>query len=216
MKFKFLKTAIISCTLLLNSFAQAGLIRTTMDLTITNVNGYYSTVAKDDVFRLSVVYDDASTYMQNRDDTHHCLTSHIAVAGVTCQRRYDEDRYDFFSDALFNAHNMFDLNSMNVAGGYFYDRDTFQRSMAWKENGTVYMRIDMDELSTDVLFDGRVSSVFARWYYKDRDGVERITLINFITSNHRSNKVDVPEPSTLAIFALGMIGLASRRFKKQS
>jgi hypothetical protein len=30
------------------------------------------------------------------------------------------------------------------------------------------------------------------------------------------NQVDVPEPSTLAIFALGMIGLASRRFKKQS
>ncbi|MEH6385288.1 MAG: PEP-CTERM sorting domain-containing protein [Colwellia sp.] len=28
--------------------------------------------------------------------------------------------------------------------------------------------------------------------------------------------VDVPEPSTLAIFALGMIGLASRRFKNQS
>ncbi len=28
--------------------------------------------------------------------------------------------------------------------------------------------------------------------------------------------VDVPEPSTLAIFALGMIGLASRRFKKQA
>jgi len=27
---------------------------------------------------------------------------------------------------------------------------------------------------------------------------------------------DVPEPSTLAIFALGIIGLASRRFKKQS
>ena len=26
----------------------------------------------------------------------------------------------------------------------------------------------------------------------------------------------VPEPSTLAIFALGLIGLASRRFKKQS
>jgi len=29
-------------------------------------------------------------------------------------------------------------------------------------------------------------------------------------------KSEVPEPSTLAIFALGMIGLASRRFKKQS
>jgi len=28
--------------------------------------------------------------------------------------------------------------------------------------------------------------------------------------------INVPEPSTFAIFALGMIGLASRRFKKQS
>ena len=31
-----------------------------------------------------------------------------------------------------------------------------------------------------------------------------------------SSVQDVPEPSTLAIFALGMIGLASRQFKKQS
>ncbi|MDO6447576.1 PEP-CTERM sorting domain-containing protein, partial [Colwellia sp. 1_MG-2023] len=31
-----------------------------------------------------------------------------------------------------------------------------------------------------------------------------------------TKSTDVPEPSTLAIFALGMIGLASRRFKKQS
>ena len=29
-------------------------------------------------------------------------------------------------------------------------------------------------------------------------------------------RTEVPEPTTLAIFALGMIGLASRRFKKQS
>jgi hypothetical protein len=37
--------------------------------------------------------------------------------------------------------------------------------------------------------------------------------------NELNNKwlvTDVPEPSTLAIFALGMIGLASRRFKKKS
>ena len=30
----------------------------------------------------------------------------------------------------------------------------------------------------------------------------------------KSEITDVPEPSTLAILALGMIGLASRRFKK--
>jgi len=33
---------------------------------------------------------------------------------------------------------------------------------------------------------------------------------------HQVSAEQVPEPTTLAIFALGMIGLASRRFKKQS
>jgi len=31
-----------------------------------------------------------------------------------------------------------------------------------------------------------------------------------------ANKIEVPEPSTFAVFALGMIGLASRRFKNPS
>jgi hypothetical protein len=30
-----------------------------------------------------------------------------------------------------------------------------------------------------------------------------------------NDNVSVPEPTTLAIFALGIMGLASRRFKKQ-
>jgi hypothetical protein len=38
----------------------------------------------------------------------------------------------------------------------------------------------------------------------------------FSLDNLNVSTIDVPEPSTLAIFALGMIGLASRRFKKQS
>jgi len=37
-----------------------------------------------------------------------------------------------------------------------------------------------------------------------------------IVSDPNGGTTDVPEPSTFAIFALGMVGLASRRFKKQS
>jgi hypothetical protein len=46
-------------------------------------------------------------------------------------------------------------------------------------------------------------------------GVIRLTEFNDVTfkSSHVNS---VPEPTTLAIFALGMIGLASRRFKKPS
>ncbi len=47
--------------------------------------------------------------------------------------------------------------------------------------------------SKDMDFSADVLRVYAKW----------------------SNATSVPEPSTLAIFSLGMIGLASRRFKKQ-
>ena len=50
------------------------------------------------------------------------------------------------------------------------------------------------------------------------NGVNSIHSRNLsgFSSFDNPNVSKVPEPSTLAIFALGMIGLASRRFKKQS
>jgi len=39
---------------------------------------------------------------------------------------------------------------------------------------------------------------------------------NQVIDYSSTSQVKVPEPSTLAIFALGMMGLASRRFKKQA
>ena len=38
----------------------------------------------------------------------------------------------------------------------------------------------------------------------------------YVMATYTYDSVGVPEPTTLAIFALGLIGLASRRFKKQS
>jgi len=40
--------------------------------------------------------------------------------------------------------------------------------------------------------------------------------VKFDAAQSRGTPSEVPEPSNLAIFALGMIGLAFRRFKKQS
>ena len=42
------------------------------------------------------------------------------------------------------------------------------------------------------------------------------SLPDFVGTENGTLKVDVPEPTTLAIFALGLMGLATRRFKKQS
>jgi hypothetical protein len=41
-------------------------------------------------------------------------------------------------------------------------------------------------------------------------------VYNFSLSGDTLEPTPVPEPTTLAVFALGMIGLASRRFKKKS
>jgi hypothetical protein len=48
------------------------------------------------------------------------------------------------------------------------------------------------------------------------DGIQNRAISHGAVGVWLYRTVDVPEPSTLAIFALGMIGLASRRFKKQS
>ncbi|WP_246028816.1 PEP-CTERM sorting domain-containing protein [Litorilituus sediminis] len=47
----------------------------------------------------------------------------------------------------------------------------------------------------------------------DIAGWERATITTYSSAY---SPVDVPEPSTLAILSLGIMGLASRRFKKQS
>jgi len=64
------------------------------------------------------------------------------------------------------------------------------------------------------------ADIWSSDFYK-YDGTDWTALSGDPGGNHTSiafvgDSVDVPEPSTLAIFALGMIGLASRRFKKQS
>ena len=50
------------------------------------------------------------------------------------------------------------------------------------------------------------------------DGQQTLTqyTVNSLETFTFNEATSVPEPTTLAIFALGMIGLASRRFKKQS
>jgi hypothetical protein len=48
-------------------------------------------------------------------------------------------------------------------------------------------------------------------------GLEAMSIsVATVVYDYTAAAMPVPEPSTLAIFALGMIGLASRRFKKQS
>ena len=50
----------------------------------------------------------------------------------------------------------------------------------------------------------------------DSFGNRNVRTGDYVPFRLNGTTSEVPEPSTIAIFALGMIGLASRRFKKQS
>ena len=61
--------------------------------------------------------------------------------------------------------------------------------------------------------------------WSDTSGFDELRIGTFLGSKNalwfddlkiQTTSTSVPEPSTIAIFALGMIGLASRRFKKKS
>ncbi len=133
------------------------------------------------------------------------------------------------ADSLFSA----DRNVLNTAGfshnyshGYYYSgRDYSNSGSSYAIRGMYSMEgggYGFLNISNDYAYSysrGRWSSTTRRTHtsaiqYTQLSGVDHLTDTRPMFMVMKT--VTVPEPSTLAIFALGMIGLASRRFKKQS
>ncbi len=122
------------------------------------------------------------------------------------------------NNATFNFGSIFD-DIMNVAPDGFEQKvlesPEFPYSNRYTPEDDIVYGIFYSYLSTDS------KSLFAtpNWAGNDNgghfsiQGEDNASLTLYF--NEMKNVSDVPEPSTLAIFALGMIGLASRRFKKQ-
>lgn len=96
--------------------------------------------------------------------------------------------------------------------------DSLWRNSEWTAEGTFSNGATISQM---ILIQDRDSETFRHFSF---NGFENVDSVKFTTTTAGSGiSVDninviqkVPEPTTLAIFALGMIGLVSRRFKKQS
>jgi hypothetical protein len=111
----------------------------------------------------------------------------------------------------YSPGNFFSIAIPEIAGALFWAHSAaFGGGYNW----------DINDISTvamapgSVIFTGPTSAPI--W----KDGVYN-DVVNYFQSgtdqgHSRLTISTVPVPSTLAIFALGVIGLASRRFKKQS
>jgi len=195
MKLKTLKAAFASLILSVSGFASAGLM---------NVSTIEIESAVGDWLQISEIIA-----WSNISNTDLALTSAGATASAT----------DYYLGNLSCSSNTSDASCILNGSG----------AMAWtnifhggSSSGASVLTITLatpSELSWFEIF-GRTDCCANRDIYNismyDAQGVELFTALSVSAFNkeHSTGRVDVPEPSTLAIFALGLMGLASRRFKR--
>jgi hypothetical protein len=117
--------------------------------------------------------------------------------------------YTMFSDALFDVSSIYDVFAAHIPLNFSESDVTisnYSRAYTNKAGNTFY---DMSAGNTYIFLNGR-------FVYHMRDGINHVNVeskINIV--NMRKQNIAVPEPSTFAILALGIMGLASR-FKSKS
>tara|TARA_R110001599_G_scaffold334602_1_gene550980 strand:- start:252 stop:896 length:645 start_codon:yes stop_codon:yes gene_type:complete len=214
MKYNFFKGVIASLALAISGFANAGLIvDQSFDSSniISGANFSQGSNSQFDNFTLTESFDidlismwggywssgvQPSSFdfrMQIRTDTSFAsvIFDQTLIASAVFDTGYDHNNNGTADILKFD----FDVTGLTLGAGSYYIGISSQNNP-----GTSFYR---QQLSTPyvsgVAFNGTVGSTSG----------DLTLAINGSTTS-------VPEPSTLAIFALGMIGLASRRFKKQS
>ncbi len=183
--------------------------------------------------QLGVTNRDANTLVQN-------MSFSTGINGSSISKGLDSDLYLTSGNNIYNFSNNGNLlNTMTFPNsGINYTDVTVQDGLLVASYGGVANGItirDADALTQLLYFDldfsisgidaGDNSDIFLAGgnslYKYGLDGSQ----INSFTWSDSSitytdiafkNVISVPEPSILAIFSLGMMGLASRRFKKQS
>lgn len=200
MQLKMLKTAFLGLILSINSMANAGII----EHSDINVNGSLFNTYYDQTTNLTWLdidswqnfgvasYETISDYLSGTNfhiatlDDVNTLLSSIPLSGQTSQWEYYEETMGAYSN--------------------------WGRDLIW----AVYQNPNGQTLLSKHSFIGNTS--WSSWSGNTDSNSQNIgtdrDLGWFVVSN-KTLSTEVPEPSSLAIFALSILGLASRRFKKQ-
>jgi len=203
MLFKTLKAALVSSVILVSGIANAGIINLRWDTTVA-ASELTEVAIGDDVgfvFRFETIGSDLADVVLNASNfIDYTMTFDDIDASLTMNSfAGPNEAYEGYTD---NSYFTFDSAGI------------LAQVQQFGVNGTDYTARNLALPGTNKLYnDGADMCIFCgegELYVNNVDtGLSTTSWIITQTS-------EVPEPSTLAIFALGMIGLASRRFKKQS
>jgi hypothetical protein len=211
MKFKIFNIVIVGLFLATSSLANAGIITHGYLTTDTETNYITDTNS-------GRMYTRLDAFNLNIADTHMLMTSGAAFDGWSIVTADVID--EFYNAVLGVASSPCDgnllsgkicgtitgWNSLDFGFGYSSSYTHFTY-----DNGIIG-RVGLVGIgSSGVIHDYHNWTSQTTW--QNNYGPNTTNHINYMLYK---DGTAVPEPSTLAIFVLGMIGLASRRFKKQS
>ena len=223
MKLKFLQAAVASLILSVCNMANAGIIDTANNSFIDEttglewmdfgINNHYSF---DQVQAL--LTSEYNGWSLATEEQVVDLASNAFSFGSGGIHPSNIDLYSSYQGTNGNYNQIFDAMGYNFTSldfypaplDYYYSHGLFLDSFGGFAALNILNNVDTPQNEFDVvevrgrLLNGHLSSF---------DG--SISNSQFSTLLVKSTPSEVPEPTTLAIFALGIMGLAARRFKKQ-
>jgi hypothetical protein len=225
-KFKLLfavKTGLLLLVSFMPCAAHAKLIKFTMDMEVSlATNSPYLTVAKGDTFQFIAIYDDESQHAYAFNGSLVCLAEYASLHPSECD--VTSDKLDWLDNPTLNIGDLFDVEEMIKDGGafwtdkqYYWAKAPFSFAVHKIEPDVAgYHGITFSYFSQVVDGAGKVyvyehSSFDYGFVYFDNNNKLQHDTVHYTMSNLNYVAYNVPEPSTLAIFALGIMGLASRR-----
>ena len=186
MKFKFLKAAFVGTILTISSLSHAALI---------NFTGELASISDFTITEFTVNTD---SQVRGWTDSFRSGVGFDPIVAL------------WSSDGSWLL-TVDDNSSINPATQTYYDSG-FSRELS---AGTYFFTMSIFSNFPDQSGNVLISNPFTGSGGPLMDGQYSVWLDGVDTAQTTTSEA-VPEPSTLAILALGMIGLASRRFKKQS
>ena len=217
MKFTFLKAIFTSAIILSGSLANAGIINQwDIDFTALNNDGKFNAATS----QLSSSFDVNGDVLTLNHNSWYYLNLVDAI-GVNMLELGTIDTtltFDFMTSGTpeIGGIQISDVTKHDASGAF-----NLIGTQSWGFNNFSY-----SDIGQWVTFEINLSDYLARdfstlMFINDCDDCSNSNInasfrnMSITQSSNQSGAVaQVPEPTTLAIFALGVIGLASRRFKK--
>jgi hypothetical protein len=177
-----------------------------------------------------VIYDSGSAVSDsNRCDAENCsgTTEWWALDDFTSYSDWNVTGFEFFSDGASEANYISTsweiISSANPYGAALYSGTSVSKisgnshlvsGLNFELSAGTYFLSHHHDYSTERNTTAMLTGESGSWYQTDK-GSNQFSHTGELAQKIYGNVASVPEPTTLAIFALGLMGLASRRFKKQ-